>query len=157
MLEKPRAPLRKSSRIATRKKAQSQEYAVDPNATTRLASAGRHLAGPGPAPVPASALLEVNKPDWTAGPGVSQGEYSEGKDVDRPMPSISSVTEKTGSKAWFRSPTTRMTDLKFAEKPVSLKVATLPADVSDDVRKLSKEIKSLVRVPRGVIPLGIEI
>ena len=50
-----------------------------------------------------------------------------------------------------------MIDLKVAEKTVSLKTVKSPTDVPEDVRKLYKEIQSLARVPRGGIPLGIEV
>lgn len=77
--------------------------------------------------------------------------------MGRPVSSISSVAESTGSKARSHSPTKRMIDLKVAEKKVSSKMVKSPVDVPEDVRKLYKEIQSLARVPRGVIPLGVEV
>lgn len=87
-------------------------------------------------------------------PSASEGELDiDREDMDR---SASSVTESTGSKARSRSPTERMVDLRVAEKMVAPKTVKSPADVPEDVRGLYKAIQSLARVPRSVIPLGIE-
>ena len=164
MPQPSRSPSKTSSRIAARKvedtrsKAQVVEYVVDLNATPRPGRVGRKPA-PGPAapPVPVPALHEANTPELIPTPSASDSEYIDRDEMDRPMSSISSITESTGSKARSRSPTKRMIDLKVAEKAVSSKTVKSPADVPEDVRKLYKEIRSLARVPRGVIPLGIEV
>lgn len=164
MSQTPRSPSKTSSRIAARKvedtkrKTQVVEYVVDPNTTPRPGRVRRKPA-PGPAtpPMPVPALHESNIPEWIPTPSASDGEYINREDMDRPMSSISSVTESTGSKARSRSPTKRMIDLKVAEKTVCSKTVKSPADVPEDVRKLYKEIQSLARIPRGVIPLGIEV
>ncbi|OAL56134.1 hypothetical protein IQ07DRAFT_583522 [Pyrenochaeta sp. DS3sAY3a] len=68
----------------------------------------------------------------------------------------SSVIASSHSQPRSRSPTKRMVDLRVAEKRVVFKTAKSPIDVPDDVRKLYKSIQSLARVPRGVVPRGIE-
>lgn len=161
----PRRSLSKTSnRIAGRKfeeaqnKAHIKRHAMDPNVTLWPGCVGRQPAQGLAAPaVPASALHEANMPEWNPTSSASDGGYTDREDRNRPMSSISLVTETTGSEARSRSPTIRMIDLKAAEKPVSSKTVKLPADVPDDVRKLFKEIQSLARIPRGVIPVGIEV
>jgi hypothetical protein len=127
---------------------------MDPNATQRPVRARRKLAPAPPAPtMPVPALDETAMPALT--PSASEGELDiDREDMDRPA---SSVTESTDSKARSRSPTKRMVDLRVAEKMVAPKTVKSPADVPEDVRGLYKAIQSLARVPRSVIPLGIEV
>jgi hypothetical protein len=154
-----RSPSKRSSRVAARKAKDTSigpavEDAVDPNATPRPARAkGKPVPAP-PAPtVPVPDLDEIEMPTLT--PSASEGELDIVRyKMDRPA---SSITESTGSKARSRSPTKRMVDLRVAEKTVVLKTVKSPADVPEDVRRVYKAIQSLARVPRGVIPLGIEV
>ena len=159
MSQAPRSPSKRSSRVAARKAKDtnigpSVEDVVDPNATPRQARAKDKPAPRPPArTVPISDLDEIQMPALT--PSASEGELDIFRhDMDRPA---SSITESTGSKARSRSPTKRMVDLRVAEKTVALKTVKSPADVPGDVREVYKAIKSLARVPRGVIPLGIEV
>jgi hypothetical protein len=50
-----------------------------------------------------------------------------------------------------------MADLRVAEKTVVTKTVESPVYVPEDVRALLNAIESLALVPRGVIPLGIEV
>jgi hypothetical protein len=160
MSQAPRSPSKISSRIAARKardtrnKAPAVEGVIDPNATPRPVRVGHKPALAPPAPtIPVPALDGIAMPALT--PSVSEGELDiDREDMDRPA---SSVTESTGSKARSRSPTKRMVDLRVAEKTVAPKTVKSPADVPEDVRGLYKAIQSLARVPRSVIPLGIEV
>ncbi|KAF1972376.1 hypothetical protein BU23DRAFT_162512 [Bimuria novae-zelandiae CBS 107.79] len=95
-------------------------------------------------------------PEWAPTSSASDPPYMDREDLNQPLSSISSVTESTGSKARSRSPTKRMINIKIAEKTVSSRTVKSPADVPEDVRKLYRVVQSLARVPRGVIPLGIE-
>ncbi|KAI9774939.1 MAG: hypothetical protein M1840_000155 [Geoglossum simile] len=160
MSHAPRSPTKISSRIAARKardtrdKALAVEDVIDPNATPRPVRARRK---PAPAPaaptMPVPALYETAMPELM--PSTSEGELDlDREDMDRPA---SSVTESIGSKARSRSLTKRMVDLRVAEKAVAPKTAKSPADVPEDVRGLYMAIQSLARVPRSVIPLGIEV
>lgn len=167
MSERPQSPLKhsrtRSSRTAstqasgTNTDAQTVGHVADPNATPRPERAIRKPARASAPPPPAPCLHETAVPEWTPEPSASDGEYIDREDLNRPMSIASSVTESTGSKARSRSPTKRMIDLKVAEKTVSSKTVRSLADVPEDVRKLYKEIQSLARVPRGVVPLGIEV
>lgn len=153
MSQAPRSPSKTSNRIATRKtrnKAPIGEDVLDPNATPRPIRS-RHEPPPAPAaPMPVSSLNETAMPAWTPSP--SEGE----PDLDMDQPT-SSVTESTGSRVRSRSPTKRMVDLRVAEKTVNPKTVRSPVDVPEDVRGLYRAIQSMARVPRGVIPLGIEV
>jgi hypothetical protein len=164
MSQTSRSPSKTSIRIATRKaedkrnKAQAADYGADLNASPRPGRGGRSPAPglPNP-PIHIPALAETNIPQWIPTSSASHDKCIDEEDVDQPKSSISSVTRSTCSKARSRSPTKRMIDLKVAEKTVSLKTVKSPADVPEDVRKLYKEIQGLARVPRGVIPMGIEV
>ena len=163
MSERPKSPLKLSrtrSRTASRTAgetytdAQPVGYVADPNATPRPGRV-RHKPAPASAPpLPALALRNTAVPEWNSAPGASDSDYTDKEDPNRPM---SSVTKSTDSKARSRSPTKRMIDLKVADKTVSSRTARSLADVPEDVRKLYKEIQSLARVPRGVVPRGIEV
>ncbi|PSN58779.1 hypothetical protein BS50DRAFT_367819 [Corynespora cassiicola Philippines] len=154
-----RSPSKRSSRVAARKAKDTNigstvEDLVDPNTTPRPVRAKRKPAPGPPVPiVPVPNLDETQMPALT--PSASEGELDIPRyDMDRPT---SSITESTGSRARSRSPTKRMVDLRVAEKTVALKTVKSPADVPGDVREVYKAIQSLARVPRGVIPLGIEV
>jgi hypothetical protein len=167
MPERPQSPLKHSKMSSrstastkarvTNTDAQAVGYVADPNATPRPGRAVRRPAQASAPPPPAPALHETALPAWSPAPSASDDEYIDREDLNRPMSILSSVTESTGSKARSRSPTKRMIDLKVAEKTVSSKTARSLADVPEYVRKLYKEIQSLARVPRGVVPRGIEV
>ncbi|KAF1995586.1 hypothetical protein P154DRAFT_340040 [Amniculicola lignicola CBS 123094] len=144
-----RSPSKMLSRIAARNKAPAMEDVLDPNVTPRAARTRRKLAPAMSFP----ALDGAAMPALT--PGASEGEVDiDSEEMECPT---ASVTESTGSKARSRSPTKRMVDLRVAEKTVILKAVKSATDVPEDVRGLYRAIQSLARVPRSVIPLGIEV
>ncbi|KAI9775012.1 MAG: hypothetical protein M1839_001612 [Geoglossum umbratile] len=150
MSQAPRSPSKRSSRIAARKARDTRnkalvEDATDPDATPRPVRA-RHK----PAPVPPTPVL-----DKTNIPTLTPNTPEDKLEIDR-EDVASSVTESTGLKARSCSPTKRMIDLRVAEKTVISKTVKLPTDVPEDVQGLSEAIRSLVHMPHGVIPLGIE-
>ncbi|KAI9772513.1 MAG: hypothetical protein M1840_000718 [Geoglossum simile] len=128
------------------------EDVIDPDTTPRSVRARRKPAPTPPATIPIPVLDKTKIPTLT--PNTSEDKLDTDKgDVDWPT---SSVTESTGSKARSRSPTKRMIDLRVAEKTVISKTVKSPTDVPEDVRGLYEAIRSLARMPHGVIPLGIE-
>jgi hypothetical protein len=152
VLQVPPLPSKLQSHIAARKvedtrnKAPAVDVMDDPSVTPRPFRTRRKLAS-----TPVTALDETAKPALI--PSASEDKIG----IDREdMEPASSVTESIGSKR-SRSPTKRMVDLQVAEKKVVPKTAKSPADVPEDVRGLYRAIQSLARVPRGVIPLGIEV
>ncbi|KAH0563206.1 hypothetical protein GP486_002223 [Trichoglossum hirsutum] len=158
MSQASRSPLKTSSRIAARKARDTRnevlavEDAIDPNATPRPVRA-RHKPAPAPPDtIPNPVLGKTKTPTLTSNTPEDKPD-TDREDVDWPA---SSVTESTGSRARSRSPTKRMVDLRVAEKTVISKTAKSPTDVPEDVRELYTAIRSLARIPYGVIPLGIE-
>jgi hypothetical protein len=154
MSQAPRSPSKMSSRIATRKaknKAPVVEDIIDPNATSRPVRA-RHKPAPAPAAnVPA--LYKTAMPVLT--PSTFEGKLGiDSEDINR---SASSVTETSDSRARLCSSTKRMVDLRVAEKTVTSKMVKLPVDLPEDVQGLYEAVQILARVPRGVVPLGIEV
>ncbi|KAF2691412.1 hypothetical protein K458DRAFT_381270 [Lentithecium fluviatile CBS 122367] len=112
-------------------------------------------------PLPSSHLppppVSVDMPEWIPPTSASDGENVDREVIGRPGRSISSVAESAGSTARSRSPTLKMVDIKGAEKMVPLKMMISPADVPEDVQELYTKIQSLAHIPRGVIPLGVEV
>ena len=157
--QSPRSPSEMTTRSVAKKSEDSMRNvgtvgSMDAVVTPRPGRVGRH-ATVGPA-TSAPTLHGANMPDWPPNYSPRDSDHIDRDGMDAPV-SRSSVTESTGSKTRSRSPTKRMIDLRVAEKKAVSKMVTSLADVPEDMQKLYKEIRSLARVPRAVIPVGIEV